>query len=138
MTTRDERQREAFEELKTILTGGDIGVEFILVEGARDVDALRFLGISTPIDVFSHVGQTEHDVATHISAQTRSVLVLTDFDETGKGLAKRLTELLAAEGVEIQVDLRKKIGKLMDILGLKTLESLDDWVIRNDFGKEKI
>ena len=132
MTPRGERQREAFDYLKAILIGGDYGVEFILVEGTRDVEALRFLGVTTPIDVFSHVGQAEHDVAAHISAKTRSVLVLTDFDEKGVSLAKRLTGLLAAEGVQVQVELRRKIGQLMSILGLKTVESLDDWVAKND------
>ncbi len=132
MTTRSERQREAFDELKTILTGGGYGAEFILVEGTRDVGALRFLGVTVPIDVFSHVGQVEHDVAANISAKARSVLVLTDFDETGVGLAKRITELLAAEGVHVQVDLRRKIGYLMGVLGLKTVESLDDWGTKND------
>jgi 5S rRNA maturation endonuclease (ribonuclease M5) len=132
MVSRGERQREAFNELKSILTCGDYGVEFILVEGTRDVEALRFLGVTTPIDIFSHVGQAEYDVAIHISTRTRSVLILTDFDETGKSLAKRLAELLAAEGVHTQIELRLKIGKLMGILGLKTIESIDDWGARND------
>ena len=54
MTTRRERQREAFEGLKEALTEPE--VEFILVEGVRDVEALRILGVATRIDVFSHVG----------------------------------------------------------------------------------
>jgi len=132
MTTRSKRQREAFDELKAILTGGGYEVEFILVEGTRDVDALRYLGVTAPIDVFSHVGQVEHDVATNISTKTRSVLVLTDFDETGVGLARRITELLVAEGVQVQIELRRKIGCLMGILGLKTVESLDNWGVKND------
>lgn len=131
MTIRRERQREAFEELKAILTGGDYDVEFILVEGVRDVEALRFLGVTAPIDVFSHVGKLEHDVASRIAARTKSALILTDFDATGISLAKRITELLTAEGVHIQLDLRRKIGKLMGVLGLKTVESLDDWEERN-------
>jgi 5S rRNA maturation endonuclease (ribonuclease M5) len=131
MTTRGERQREAFEELRAILTGGDYGVDFILVEGTRDVDALRFLGVTAPIDVFSHVGQAEHDVAASIAIRTRNALVLTDFDDTGISLAKRITELLAVEGVRVQIDLRRKIGKLMSVLGLKTVESLDDWEEKN-------
>ncbi|MCI0482848.1 MAG: hypothetical protein L0213_14815 [Candidatus Dadabacteria bacterium] len=132
MTTRGERQREAFDELKAVLTGGHYGIEFILVEGTRDVDALRAIGVETPIDVFSHVGQVEHDVALHISEKTRCVLVLTDFDETGIGLAKRITSLLAAEGVRVQVDLRRKIGQLMGVLSMKTIESLDDWMEKTE------
>ncbi len=132
MTTRSERWREAFDELKVILTGGGYEVEFILVEGTRDVDALRFLGATVPIDVFSHVGQVEHDVAANLSAKTRSVLVLTDFDETGASLARRITELLVAEDVQVQIELRRKIECLMGILGLKTVESLDNWGVKND------
>jgi 5S rRNA maturation endonuclease (ribonuclease M5) len=132
MTTREERQREARDELKAILSGEDYEVEFILVEGTRDVEALCFLGVTTPIDVFSHIGQAEQDVAARISLKTRSILILTDFDEKGVILAKRLTKLLTAEGVMVQVELRKKIERLMGILGLKTVESLDDWVVKND------
>jgi 5S rRNA maturation endonuclease (ribonuclease M5) len=132
MTTRSERQREALDELKTILRGEEEPMRFILVEGARDVEALRFLGVNTPIDVCSHVGQAEHDIAAHISERTRSVLVLTDFDEKGVILAKRLTKLLEAEGVQVQVDLRRKIGRLMGVLGLKTVESIDNWITNND------
>ncbi len=132
MTARGERQREAFDELKAVLTGGDYGIDFILVEGTRDVGALRILGVTTPIDVFSHVGHVEHDIAVHIAEKTRCVLILTDFDETGAGLAKRITVLLATEGVRVQVDLRRKIGQLMGVLGLKTIESLDDWVAKTE------
>jgi len=132
MTTRSERQREAFDKLKSVLTGGDYEIHFLLVEGARDVDALRVLGVTTPIDVFSHVGYVEHDIALHISKKTRCVLILTDFDKTGVGLEKRITPLLVAEGVRVQVDLRKKIGRLMGVLGLKTIESLDDWMAKTE------
>src|SRR5512137_95050 len=113
MTTRTERQREAQDELKAILSGEDYEVEFILVEGTRDVKALRFLGVTTPIDVFSHVRQVEHDIVVHVSSRTRSILILTDYDEKGMILARRLTELLTAEGILVQVELRKKIGRLM-------------------------
>jgi 5S rRNA maturation endonuclease (ribonuclease M5) len=132
MTPRNERQREAFDELKAVLTRGDYRIEFILVEGTRDVDALRFIGVTRSIDVFSHVGQAEHDIATYISAKTQSILILTDFDRTGVSLAKRITALLTAEGVQVQIDLRRRIGQLMGILRLKTIESLDDWVVKND------
>ena len=133
MTTRCERQRAAYDELKLVLTGGVYGIDFILVEGIRDVDALRSLGVTTPIDVFSHVGHVEHDIAIHISEKTQCVLILTDFDETGIGLAKRITALLVAEGVRVQIDLRRKIGQLMGILGLRTIESLDDWVEKYEY-----
>jgi len=131
MTTRGKRQREAFNELKVILTGEDYSIDFILVEGTRDVEALRFLGVDKPIDIFSHFGHAEYDIAASISKKTRCVLVLTDFDEKGRSLARRITELLAAEGVQVQIDLRRKIGCLMSILGLTSVEALDNWELKN-------
>ncbi len=132
MPTRSERQTEALEELNAVLRGEDEPIEFILVEGTRDVEALRFLGVTAPIDVSSHVRKAVHAIADNISTKTRSVLVLTDFDEAGRAQAKRLTELLTAEGVHVQIDLRKKIGRLMGVLDLKTVESIDNLVMRKD------
>ncbi len=126
MVTRGERQKEAFEQLKEVLT--DTEVEYILVEGARDVGALRFLGVTIPIDVFSHVGMTEHGIAEEVAAKAETVLVLTDFDEKGIALTKRISELLTAEGVRVQWELRRKIRRLVGILGVKTIEALDNWV----------
>ncbi len=132
MPTRSERQSEALKELEAVLRGEDEPIEFILVEGTRDVQALRFLGVAAPIDVCSHVGRAEHDIAANISARTRNALVLTDFDETGRDQAKRITELLTAEGVRVQVELRRKIGRLMSVLDLKTVESIDNLVMKKD------
>ena len=132
MPTRSERQSEALEKLESVLRGEDEPIEFILVEGTRDVEALRFLGVTTPIDVSFHVRRAEPVIADNISTKTRNVLVLTDFDETGRNQAKRLTELLIAEGVHVQIELRRKIGRLMGILDLKTVESIDNLVMRKD------
>ena len=132
MPTRSERQSEALEKLESVLRGEDEPIEFILVEGTRDVEALRFLGVTTPIDVSFHVRRAEPAIADNISTKTRNVLVLTDFDETGRNQAKRLTGLLMAEGVHVQIELRRKIGRLMGILDLKTVESIDNLVMRKD------
>lgn len=126
MNTRRERQREALEDIKSILRGEDEEIGIILVEGPRDAEALRILGSSVRVEVSSRVGQTEPDVAKGLAEKSRSVLVLTDFDEEGRKLAARLSELLEAEGVRVRRELRRKMGRLMGILGVKTVESLDD------------
>ena len=120
------------EELKTILRGDDEPINFILVEGPRDVESLRFIGVTTPIEIFYHIGQVEHDIIDIIKPRTRSALILTDFDEKGASLAKRITKLLYAEGVQVQIEIRNKIGRLMSVLGLKTVESIDDWIMKNE------
>jgi 5S rRNA maturation endonuclease (ribonuclease M5) len=126
MTSRWERQSEALEELKAILAEKHQDVELVLVEGHRDVEAIKRLGAFMPVDVSSHTGKTEHDIATDLSRKTREILILTDFDEEGRSKAKRLSQLLEAEGVNVRRELRRKFGRLMGVLGLKTIESLDD------------
>lgn len=126
MNTRRERQREALEDIKSILRGEDGEIGIILVEGPRDAEALRILGSSVKVEVSSRVGQTEPDVANGLAEKSRSVLVLTDFDEEGRKLAARLSQLLESEGVRVRRELRRKMGRLMGILGVKTVESLDD------------
>ncbi len=126
MNTRRERQREALEDIKSILRGEDGEIGIILVEGPRDAEALRILGSSVKVEVSSRVGQTEPDVANGLAEKTRSVLVLTDFDEEGRKQAARLSELLEAEVGRGRRERRRKMGRLMGILGVKTVESLDD------------
>jgi 5S rRNA maturation endonuclease (ribonuclease M5) len=123
MVTRRERQHEAFDDLKLLL-GETEGV--VLVEGIRDVDAIKVLCPTAYVEVFSHVGKTEHDVVDALAAKTRSVLVLTDFDEKGVVIAKRLSQLLEAEGVHVDRETRGRIARLMGVLGVKTIEALDD------------
>ena len=126
MVTRRERQREALEELKAILILEHGDVRLVLVEGHRDVEAIKNLNASMPVEVSSHTGKTEHDIAVDLSRKARDILVLTDFDEEGRSKAKRLSQLLETEGVHVQRDLRWKIGKLMGVLGMNTIESLNN------------
>jgi 5S rRNA maturation endonuclease (ribonuclease M5) len=130
MVTRRERQQEALDELKALLKEEK---EMVLVEGIRDVEALRYLDPNVSIEVCSHVGKTEHDIAVALSKKTRRVLVLTDFDEKGITLAKRLSLLLEAEGVHVDREFRRKFGRLMGVLRANTVETLDD--VAEDIGK---
>jgi len=126
MIQRKQRQIEALEEVKTLLRDANDEIEMILVEGTRDEDALRFLGYSGIVEVCSHIDQTEQDIAIKLAENVSNVLVLTDFDDKGKMKANRLSDLLEAESVRVYRDLRRKIGKLMGVLGIKTIESLDN------------
>ena len=136
MTTRWERQRVALEELKAILTEKHEDVELVLVEGHRDAEAIKRLGAFMPVDLCSHTGKTEHDIVADLSSKTREILILTDFDEEGRSKAKRLSQLLEAEGVHVLNELRRKFGRLMGVLDLKTIESLDD-VFGNNLSLEQ-
>jgi 5S rRNA maturation endonuclease (ribonuclease M5) len=126
MIQRKQRQQEALEEVKNLLNEADDEIELILVEGSRDENALRFLGYHGIVEVCAHIDQTEQDIAIKLSENVSRVLVLTDFDKKGKMKANRLSDLLEAEGVQVYRDTRRKIGKLMAILGIRTIESFDN------------
>jgi 5S rRNA maturation endonuclease (ribonuclease M5) len=80
------------------------------------------------VEVSSHVGEIPYDTADRLAHKTRNVLILTDFDREGSAMAGRLSKLLEGEGVVVDRSLRRKIGSIMGILGIKTVESLDDVV----------
>jgi len=131
MVTRRERKQEAFDDLKLYLSETE-GI--LLVEGIRDVEAIKLLCPAASVEVFSHVGKTEHDVVDALAAKTRRVLILTDFDEKGVAIAKRLSQLLEAEGVHVDRETRSRIARLMGVLGVKTIEALDDIELGRDVG----
>ena len=127
-----EQRKEALDELSKLL--GDIHnyVDVVLVEGLRDVESLRNIGCSAEIEVLSHKGVNDFDLANDLSSRFESILVLTDFDEEGLSLNKRFTSLLEREGVRVESGLRLQVGKLMARIGVYAIEDLDN--IKADVG----
>ena len=82
----------------------------IVVEGERDVRSLRRLGVDGPI-LPLHRGQRLGAVAHRLLGEARRVILLTDWDTEGGHLAHRLQELLAAGGVEVDLDLRRRLAR---------------------------
>lgn len=78
------------------------------------------------MDVSSHVGEIPHDTVDRLARQARRVLILTDFDREGSAMAGRFSKLLEGEGVTVDRSLRRRMGSVMGVLGVKTVESLDD------------
>lgn len=90
--------------------------EVVFVEGKRDVEALERLGISSiPI-----VGRVESAIK-KVEGSKRVVLLM-DLDIKGNQLAERTAELLWSEGVKVDCESRKKLGR---ILRVKYFEELD-------------
>ncbi len=90
--------------------------EVVFVEGKRDVEALERLGISSiPI-----VGRVESAIK-KVEGSKRVVLLM-DLDIKGNQLAERTAELLWCEGVKVDCESRKKLGR---ILRVKYFEELD-------------
>ncbi|AMM54479.1 toprim domain-containing protein [Pyrococcus kukulkanii] len=94
----------------------------IIVEGRRDEESLRKLGVRTEILRLSRSPLA--DIAL-IASEYEEVMILTDLDETGERLAKRLYELL--EGltkVDIETRRELKFIAMKDIKGIEDLYSL--------------
>jgi len=97
--TRD-RQLEALEKLFADLRS-DNALSPVLVEGDRDVAALRNLGLEGTI-LKLNAGESLVQRADRLSAQYPRIILLTDWDAKGTGLHARLRDLL--EDCEVEAD----------------------------------
>ncbi|MHB8351387.1 MAG: toprim domain-containing protein [Thermoplasmata archaeon] len=112
-------------ELLRELEGPRAGV---LVEGTRDRSALRALGVGAPVFLV-HRGQELPAVARQIADALGHVVILTDWDPTGAFLARRLQALLTEGPVSVDVDQRRRIGRVLrgEVIHL---EGLAGWARR--------
>jgi 5S rRNA maturation endonuclease (ribonuclease M5) len=95
----------------------------ILIEGKKDEEALRELGINGNIIKVSGSGLKLFEVA-EIAAKTSSkVIILTDFDKKGDILAKKLSEDIQSLGSHPDLNIRKNIIKITRRY-IKDIESL--------------
>lgn len=97
----------------------------ILVEGRRDVEALRRLGVKGRIVGVKAGRHSLKDVVRNLAErlQPREVILLMDFDMGGIKLASTLARQLEAEGCHPNLDFWVKLKKLMgrqvkDVKGL--------------------
>lgn len=100
----------------------------VVVEGERDRRALTRLGLTAPI-ALAHRGVALAEVAHRLGKDHRRAILLTDWDRTGGQIARRLGEFLAAEEVEVDLDLRRRIGHALrgEVVHV---EGLAGWAIR--------
>lgn len=110
----------------------------VVVEGARDVDALRLIGYDGRVEICSRFSVSEPDLAESLAREFASVVILTDFDVEGKRINRHLTRLLERKGVKVEVGIRRHFGRLMAALGIRTIEALDEAVsrYRNQLGSQ--
>jgi len=112
-----ERVEDLLEELRESSANGVP----VLVEGSRDEESLRELGIQGPVLKISG----KKTVLNFLEglAHHKQVIVLTDFDRTGGELARFCSKHLRRLGVEPIADLRERLKVLLhrdvkDIQGL--------------------
>ena len=100
----------------------------VIVEGKKDVTALRKLGINAVVVCIRTGGKVLVDCLDEIQAE--EVILLVDFDEYGTTLAKNIIQYLEGKGITINFIFWKKIRAIVkrdvkDIEGLPSfLEKL--------------
>jgi len=127
---RQDRLRNAWDELYNLLNELEYMVLIVIVEGLRDVQALRSLGFKGQIDVCSQLAVSEPEFAESLSRKNTSILVLTDYDDEGKKINRHLTQLLEHNGVKVEVGLRRQFGRIMAAIGVYAIEDLDNSAMR--------
>jgi 5S rRNA maturation endonuclease (ribonuclease M5) len=84
----------------------------VVVEGDRDRTALRRLRIRGRI-LKVHRGRTLAGTAHDLVGASRRVVVLTDWDAEGGHLARRLKEFLEAERLELDLEYRRRLARIV-------------------------
>ncbi len=100
----------------------------VLVEGLKDIAALRTLGLDCEFFCVQSGGGPVK-AAEHVWRNGKKAIILTDWDRRGGNLARLLRENLASLGVEYDDDIRSDLAFYTRIYS-KDVESLDS-VMRN-------
>jgi len=111
-----ERRAEAWEAFlklwEEFLSGANDDSTVSVVEGERDRRSLKLLGVSGRV-VLLHSGRGLSQLTRSLSKPGQRVVILTDWDREGGHLAHRLTELLVAEGVQVDVEFRRRLARAL-------------------------
>jgi len=98
-------------------------LDAVIVEGMHDKVTLKSLGFKIPILQVS-CGRTFSQIVDDTVERFERIAVLTDFDEEGEKISRKLTELMERGGIKVDRFYRKSFKKLMKEAGLTTLESI--------------
>lgn len=112
------------EDLKSETSMGAL----LIVEGERDIEALKAIGIeSNMVAVKSH-GKSLQDIMDEIGAiSDREIILLMDFDEHGRELTERLTRNLERSKVRLNIEFWRKLCSLLEN-DLKDIEGLSTYI----------
>jgi 5S rRNA maturation endonuclease (ribonuclease M5) len=98
-------------------------VDAIVVEGVHDREALEKLGITKEIVLCSSRPHT--DFIDYISSRHKKVVILTDYDRTGKRINKKLSSWLEREGIKVEKQYRDEVGRILGFRGMRSIESVN-------------
>jgi len=126
---------EALNEVRLLFSDMGKYVDLILVEGPRDLEAIRALGYQGRAEILSQIGVQSNDLVYALAENCLNVLVLTDFDEQGRALERRLTNMFEKAGVKVEKGARRCLGRLMSALRAYEVEDLGNAMERLERGE---
>lgn len=118
---RLEKLEELILELKNLSDAGAI----IVVEGRKDVESLRSLGINGEVKLSSQ--QPLLDFTEKLSRSGKEIVLLTDWDRKGGMVARKIIDYLHAYSIIPNMDIRARIGFLVK-KRIKDIESLSKYM----------
>jgi 5S rRNA maturation endonuclease (ribonuclease M5) len=99
----------------------------VIVEGRRDEQALRALGLSGPVIMASRISAL--DLAEHAARSFSQIILLTDWDGKGDEMCRMIERHLRSLGCRPDADLRSRLKKLVK-KEIKDVESLSRYTER--------
>ena len=111
----DEEKKELIEEIREFSIQNPV-----LVEGKKDKEALHRAGIES--NAYSKGIEEFAEMIRNKNPNAKRLLILTDYDERGELLRKKLKESFSRLGMEENIRLRRKfrrITRLVHVEGLK-------------------
>jgi 5S rRNA maturation endonuclease (ribonuclease M5) len=114
-----ETLKELFREISSI-------VDVIVVEGYRDIQALKNLGYEGKIISCQQVGVSDYEFLEKLVQNFKKVLILSDFDQKGLRINKQFSTILEQSGIKIEHGFRREIGRFTAGLGVYAIEDLEN------------
>jgi len=114
---------DAIEELRELSREGWV----IVVEGTKDLKALRKIGVEGEIVIFSGFSNTAERL------KEKRVIILTDYDKKGSEIEKGLSRALLSYGNVPNIDLRRRIFRYIK-KDITKVEELGSFVRREENG----
>ena len=118
---------DALEELIASLLDASYQGAAIIVEGRRDLQALRALGLPGPVIMASR--QSALDLAEEAARNYPQIILLTDWDSKGDEMCKTIEYHLRSMGSRPDKEIRSRLKKLVK-KEIKDVESLSQYAQR--------
>lgn len=128
---RLERIKDAITEMKELTDTGGV----VIVEGRKDEESLSELGVKNCLRL--PLNESILTFSEFIAKQNKNVIIMTDWDDKGEELAKRIESNLKNMDISPDLSIRRKIKNLV-CKDIKDVESLNKYLIKKVYKEFRI